>query len=506
MFRQEEPLSNIQLAVRMLIRGGIIFLILALDLFGVNTATDNASRQAFQKMVAPFHDTSGRQDIVVITISDTDLPNLTSNKENIWPMPYNAQADFLEALIAVSPKAIFWDIYTPYVNEKAPGFCRLFYLLSQNAFVPDAGGGQKPFMFVADALLSASPNKADLLKEDADLPEECVEANSSSTTPQTPYHSTIAPELVATGITPLPTFSYGEQHLYPLYINTQTNEPVSQTDTAISQASPAVALFQLMEPTAPQLQGPPLSLIWGNNSAPTYQLDASDAAKCKTADTDLSAMISFSLNAFKGPKSQNDSWLRPNPCMFHNQLSATRFMNLYNQSGDLPSGIFGDCTDIFCAFEGKIILVGADLAGINDIYLSPVQGYVPGVYVHATALDNLLTYGENYKKEMPILFSGITFIHLIEIAFALLALYYGEHVPSTKLYRQAPFLARVVFRLALFAVYLFLLWVLIIPTFWVFDYIPVNWVVLISIAVVASLPSSTDLADLFSARLFHYRS
>jgi hypothetical protein len=45
---------------------------------------------------------------------------------------------------------------------------------------------------------------------------------------------------------------------------------------------------------------------------------------------------------------------------------------------------------------GRFVFVGARLAGLNDQILSPVHGYIPGVYKHAMALDNLVTYGEAY--------------------------------------------------------------------------------------------------------------
>jgi CHASE2 domain-containing sensor protein len=39
------------------------------------------------------------------------------------------------------------------------------------------------------------------------------------------------------------------------------------------------------------------------------------------------------------------------------------------------------------------VLIGADILGSGDRIESPVHGQVPGVYLHAMALDNLLTFG-----------------------------------------------------------------------------------------------------------------
>jgi hypothetical protein len=45
---------------------------------------------------------------------------------------------------------------------------------------------------------------------------------------------------------------------------------------------------------------------------------------------------------------------------------------------------------------GRFVFVGTRLAALNDQIFSPVHGYLPGVYQHALATDNLITYGANY--------------------------------------------------------------------------------------------------------------
>jgi CHASE2 domain len=44
----------------------------------------------------------------------------------------------------------------------------------------------------------------------------------------------------------------------------------------------------------------------------------------------------------------------------------------------------------------RFIFVGTRLAGLNDQVFSPIHGYLPGVYKHAMAMDNLISYGANY--------------------------------------------------------------------------------------------------------------
>ena len=42
--------------------------------------------------------------------------------------------------------------------------------------------------------------------------------------------------------------------------------------------------------------------------------------------------------------------------------------------------------------RSRFVFVGTELAGLNDEVFSPVHGYLPGVYKHAVAADNLLSH------------------------------------------------------------------------------------------------------------------
>jgi hypothetical protein len=54
---------------------------------------------------------------------------------------------------------------------------------------------------------------------------------------------------------------------------------------------------------------------------------------------------------------------------------------------------YGNPADLL---QGRFVFVGTELAGLNDQIFSPVHGYLPGVYKHAVATDNLLSYGADY--------------------------------------------------------------------------------------------------------------
>jgi hypothetical protein len=59
----------------------------------------------------------------------------------------------------------------------------------------------------------------------------------------------------------------------------------------------------------------------------------------------------------------------------------------------------GSAADWHELLGNKIVLLGASVSGIPDFVDSPVHGQVPGVILHAMALDNLLTLGSHYLAD-----------------------------------------------------------------------------------------------------------
>jgi hypothetical protein len=62
-----------------------------------------------------------------------------------------------------------------------------------------------------------------------------------------------------------------------------------------------------------------------------------------------------------------------------------------------------ELTDLFDGsgaplLKDKIVLLGASVPGIPDYVDTPVNGKLPGVYLHAMALDNLMKYGSGYPR------------------------------------------------------------------------------------------------------------
>ena len=72
-------------------------------------------------------------------------------------------------------------------------------------------------------------------------------------------------------------------------------------------------------------------------------------------------------------------------CPYSNTLSV---YSLWNESSE----------DVEALLKGKFVLYGGAFLGTDDWLRSPVHGTIPGVYLHAMALDNLLVFGGRYKR------------------------------------------------------------------------------------------------------------
>lgn len=120
-----------------------------------------------------------------------------------------------------------------------------------------------------------------------------------------------------------------------------------------------------------------LALVWGLKSAP--QADRPDSlSHCKPGAYDAWRYVPGVLRQFVAD--------RPSPiCPYHRTLSMA-------QLNELPEAALAS------ALAGRYVLVGANVPAYNDFANSPIHGLIPGVHLHAMALDNLLTYQGNYKQ------------------------------------------------------------------------------------------------------------
>lgn len=122
----------------------------------------------------------------------------------------------------------------------------------------------------------------------------------------------------------------------------------------------------------------PMALVWGHNSAAQGQSPLS-LKDCRVGQRRWSNLVPGFLRDPFGMAAPE-----PALCPYHRTLSMA-------QLGELAE------EDLAPLLKDRYVMVGANVPGYNDFANSPVHGILPGIHMHAMALDNLLTYGDQYK-------------------------------------------------------------------------------------------------------------
>ena len=121
----------------------------------------------------------------------------------------------------------------------------------------------------------------------------------------------------------------------------------------------------------------PMALVWGHNSAPQRHRPER-LQHCRPGVPDLRQLVPGVLRQL-----WEDAGRLP-LCPYHQTLSMAQL------------GVLSE-VELAPYLAGRYVLVGANVPGFNDFADSPVHRITPGIYMHAMALDNLLTYAGDYK-------------------------------------------------------------------------------------------------------------
>lgn len=138
-----------------------------------------------------------------------------------------------------------------------------------------------------------------------------------------------------------------------------------QTDSA------ALRMYADATSVAPEKFSDPMDILWGS-LPPRPQRSDTPCSPVNLAESAIRL-------AKEGPRALERD------CPYSNTLSV---FSLWNETSD----------DIRALLTGKFVLYGAGFVGTDDWLKSPVHGNIPGVYLHAMALDNLLVFGDRYKR------------------------------------------------------------------------------------------------------------
>lgn len=340
-------------------------LLLWADPFGIESATEKASIDLFQRVVSPFYSTAGQDKVRVVLISDEDLP-LGGVGPAAWPPSYEDYVKLLNGLGGTAdyrPSAIFLDILfenVPMSSESIVAFC------AKAAEISNAG---TPVIFAA-------------------LP------NDTFTELRRPSALQLCREMADDRIRLASVGWRAVKGLYPFGVVKNSTSGLTAAaalyDTALRTGSKSdlerQAAFEAQIKANEQMR-----IVWGASlplGARPSQGACENDYRGGFAEK-LSDAAKIFLNGLIPHRARRDAFRYPQTCAFHETISARTLMEMSASERD----------NFAASIDGAYILVGADVDGIPDFVDSPVHGRLPGVFVHAMALDNLLALEDQYLRD-----------------------------------------------------------------------------------------------------------
>ncbi len=351
------------------------------DFLGLEGALKERSQEIVDRFIAPFYnrvyvseifkpksraeiEIRAQDKIAVVLLTDQTAKELHTHH----PMPFDLHAQILRQILLENPAAIFVDLdfRTKREGQEFEMLVGPFDDLENKIPVLFAGGRREDIERMPEALKG--------------------------------YGTIVAWE--------------SEANQYPLLI--PSGKPL-ETDSPTA----AMSLFRQLclapvagkrwagcpkdVDTGPEFYKESLALRWGA-TAPRRQQVIWSVAGCplpwnasflQRAKVAVISSLSSIFAGFAGDIEQKTG--DRNPCFYHLAIPAERLATervkaaIEDEERDL-----GD--DAPPLLKGRVVFYGAMVTGVHDLARSPAHGLVPGVFAHAMAFDNLLTYGAGYIK------------------------------------------------------------------------------------------------------------
>lgn len=400
----------------------LVFIIILLDPFGLTTASDKASRDVLNLITSPWYGDEGQKKITVVLIDDSTIraineyeknskcANAIQNTEDCgvakegWPLSYVQQARIFTEIISHNPQSVFIDLLYTHDHSTSESTIK---------------------RFVSD--VSAYAELTFNLKT-GEKSDNIFFAKTKST-------QDFIPAILKNNFKFLPVdLNERDNNYYPLYISNTTD---SCDEGENCEPSVAAQLYKIYcknnldscDSNQPKEkfkihQTDVLSLRWGIN-VPEFNQRLEENKKFCLTDT-------FETELAEKRKGFLHKLMFSSELLFHQFFAKLKgeFQQrcYYTRTINAAFLLFDDNENMELRqakkeiLESSIVLVGAKIQGAADMHESVVHGQVPGVFIHAMAIDNLITLNKNYIRKAPVIFWDVTIIDLLEVLLLSLVL------------------------------------------------------------------------------------
>lgn len=391
----------------MFIVAGAFACLLMLDPFGIGTASSQRSEQAVLRITAPMYGGSDR--VAVVLIDDEFL----ARTGGIWPVGYAVQGKLLRSVMQAHPAGVFVDLLYQRPHEGA-------------ADSPDAGADDSPAdltapleRFADTPLVIAGRIRRDL--DPVVAPAPCA-GTAGAHAPLFDERSVLPSLAQWIGAQPSRSIGlvgwWGCADRYPLILAGHATEmspafALLRAHCALAPAASDECASLTDDATIEAAFSRPMVVRWGAYP-PMSQQPYYAAGVCQryaTADGGppwtTRARMSLEqllLGVFEDLRNA----AKPDLALPCPSVAVIPASVLWSGDGAVARGLLG----------GRFVMIGAAVSGVADWHQSPVHGQVPGVVLHAMALDNLLSLGTRYATELSTAASvGAATALLLTLAF-----------------------------------------------------------------------------------------
>ncbi len=345
------PLRRLQIAWKWIVLAPLlavfaVFFLTVVDPFGFESATKRQSANIFYKIYAAGYPIHHRGNISVVFVDDETV----NSRNESWPPSHLLHGDVLAAILGFEPVAVLVDIY--FIHEReGDHFARTAVVIN------DYNDKSVPLFMIA-ARSPLPPARKDLQWLARDDKVKLVSAEIES--------------------------ELGESPLYPLSGSSAHKPAAFAIYEMICAKLPATWKSAEIKCEKHHRQdSAEFEVVWGLEPAPFNCLRAED--KLREVCRELSDVGPFRRALHLIAEGLIPGIWRPTDPVsipYHATISAQ----------DVLDG--GKRADLAPLLTGRIVIYGARLALVKDQVYSPVHGSTEGAFVHAMALDNLLTFGD----------------------------------------------------------------------------------------------------------------
>lgn len=401
------------------------------DSFGVEQRTDQAAAVGTSAVLSPLYGGLDRvgQDAITVVSVDERVAQLFGS--SFWPLPYSGQLALVDAIMRHDPAVVFLDF--TYQSVQAASAATAIPQDWPGSEGPDIAALQPQPSFsavmAADAQLAAFAEGLDALARHYAVPviigpvgEADALAPLRDAFPPLSRLDQAGPGQAGVLIPDDPIFSYPFRE--PEGPRVQAAFMMREHVCARRAERPDLYIpCASFDAPAPALDDAELFLSWGLGGPRSMSAlySAADLDRCVAVGLGERWRHAFALamRGISGSDARSGQGYAFG-CSYHNTLTAADILRFTFDPVEPEAGV--DTFDASVWLRDRAVLVGADIEALSDSFQTPVYGEVPGVALHAMALDNLIEMGDRFTRQPPGLIFSMDAADLVEFVFIVLAL------------------------------------------------------------------------------------